>query len=134
VRVLGKCGGYDSDIIAAMRWAAGLNLPGAPLNPTPAKILNLSLGGSGKCTSSYQQVIGDLETAGVLVVAAAGNDHGPVDSPANCPGVLAVAGLRHIGTKVGYSSLGREVGISAPAGNCVNLGPPCLFSLATTSN
>jgi len=30
----------------------------------------------------------------------------PVDIPANCPGVLAVAGLRNIGTKVGYSSLG----------------------------
>ena len=57
VRVLGKCGGYDSDIIAAMRWAAGLNVPGVPTNPTPAKILNLSLGGSGSCTSSYRQAI-----------------------------------------------------------------------------
>jgi serine protease len=136
VRVLGKCGGFDSDIIAAMRWAAGLNLPGVPANPTPAKILNLSLGGSGSCTSSYRQAISDLTVAGVLVVAAAGNEHGPVDSPARCPGVLAVAGLRHVGTKVGYSSLGTEVGISAPAGNCVNIDPgmPCLFALKTTSN
>jgi serine protease len=134
VRVLGKCGGYDSDIIAAMRWAAGLSVPGTPANPTPAKILNLSLGGDGSCSNSYQQAISDLTEAGVLVVAAAGNEHGPVHTPANCAGVLAVAGLRHIGTKVGYSSLGTEVGISAPAGNCVNLGPPCLFPLRTTSN
>ena len=136
VRVLGKCGGYDSDIIAAMRWAAGLNVPGVPANPTPANILNLSLGGSGSCTSSYRQAISDLTAVAVLVVAAAGNEHGPVDSPARCPGVLAVAGLRHVGTKVGYSSLGVEVGISAPAGNCVNLDPgmPCLFALKTTSN
>ena len=28
VRVLGKCGGRDSDIIAGMRWAAGLSVPG----------------------------------------------------------------------------------------------------------
>jgi serine protease len=134
--VLGKCGGYDSDIIAAMRWAAGLNVPGVPVNPTPAKILNLSLGGSGSCASSYQQAITDLTAVGVLVVAAAGNKHGSVDSPAKCPGVLAVAGLRHVGTKVGYSSLGTEVGISAPAGNCVTAPPyiPCLFSLITTSN
>ena len=44
VRALGKCGGFDSDIIAAMRWAAGLNVPGTPINPTPARVLNLSLG------------------------------------------------------------------------------------------
>jgi len=50
--------------------------------------------------------------------------------------MLAVAGLRHIGSKVGYSSLGPEMGIAAPAGNCVNLGAgqPCLFALTTTSN
>jgi serine protease len=136
VRVLGKCGGYDSDIVVGMRWAAGLSVPGVPVNPTPAKILNLSLGGSGNCTNSYRQAITDLAAAGVLVVAAAGNEHGPVHTPGNCPGALAVAGLRHIGTKVGYSSLGPEVGVSAPAGNCVNLGAgqPCLFPLMTTSN
>ena len=119
-----------------MRWAAGLNVPGVSANPTPAKILNLSLGGSGSCTSSYRQAISDLTAVGVLVVAAAGNEHGPVDSPARCPGVLAVAGLRHVGTKVGYSSLGTEVGISAPAGNCVNLElwQPCVYALKTTSN
>ncbi len=37
VRVLGKCGGFDSDIIAGMRWAAGLDVPGVPANPTPAR-------------------------------------------------------------------------------------------------
>ena len=35
VRVLGKCGGHDSDIIAGMRWAAGLSVPGVPANPLP---------------------------------------------------------------------------------------------------
>ena len=35
VRVLGKCGGFDSDIIAGMRWAAGLTVPGVPANPNP---------------------------------------------------------------------------------------------------
>lgn len=137
VRVLGKCGGYDSDIIAGMRWAAGLSVPGAPTNPTPAKVLNLSLGGTGNCNSSYRQTITALTTAGVLVVAAAGNTDGEaVETPANCAGVLAVAGLRQVGSKVGYSSLGPEVGIAAPAGNCVNLGAgqPCLFALTTTSN
>ena len=47
VRVLGKCGGYTSDILDGMRWAAGLAVTGVPTNPNPAKVLNLSLGGSG---------------------------------------------------------------------------------------
>ena len=29
VRALGKCGGYDSDIMAGMRWAAGLTVTDA---------------------------------------------------------------------------------------------------------
>ncbi len=49
VRVLGKCGGIDSDILAGMRWAAGLHVAGVPDNPTPARILNLSLGSDGAC-------------------------------------------------------------------------------------
>lgn len=137
VRVLGKCAGYRSDILQGMRWAAGLTVPGVPNNPYPAQIINLSLGGVGSCPASYRTVIDELLARGVLVVASAGNSiGGPVDYPANCPGVLAVAGLRHAGTKVGFSSIGPQVGVSAPGGNCVNTTPgsPCLFSLHTTFN
>ena len=142
VRVLGKCGGYDSDVIAGMYWAAGLNIPtpllaGTPAtNPNPAQVINLSLGGTGACTAAYNTVMQDLTAKGVVVVASAGNEGAAVDAPANCAGVLGVAGLRHIGTKVGYSNLGTEVGIAAPAGNCVltGAGDPCLFSLDTTTD
>jgi serine protease len=135
VRALGKCGGFDSDIIAAVEWSAGMSVTGVPDNPYPADIINLSLGGTGSCTSSYQNLVTKLTSMGVLVVASAGNENGPVDAPGNCPGVLAVAGLRNIGTKVGYSSLGPEVGIAAPAGNCVSpSGVPCLRSIDTTVN
>jgi serine protease len=52
VRALGKCGGLDSDIIAAMRWAAGLEVPGTPTNPTPARVLNLSISApAGNCVN-----------------------------------------------------------------------------------
>jgi len=137
VRVLGKCGGFDSDILSAMRWAAGLRVDGVPDNPNPAKILNMSLGSTDPCTAAYQSVIQELRDRGVLVVISAGNEGGPVDAPANCPGAFAVAGLRHAGTKVGYSNLGLQVAIAAPAGNC----PPdpndpfvCTYSLTTTTN
>jgi serine protease len=136
VRALGKCGGLDSEIITGIQWAVGLPISGVPDNPYPADIINLSLGGKGSaCTSGYTNLIHTLTGMGVLVVASAGNESGPVDIPANCPGVLAVAGLRNIGTKVGYSSLGPEVGIAAPAGNCVNTnGGPCLRSIDSTIN
>jgi len=135
VRVLGKCGGRDSDILAGMRWAAGLPVPGVPDNPNPAKILNLSLGSVGSCSAAYSQLLAELNGRGVLVVASAGNEGGEVSAPANCPGVVAVAGLRNIGTKVGFSNLGPAIALGAPGGNCVNAtGQACLFSLDTTSN
>jgi len=137
VRVLGKCGGLDSDIIAGMRWAAGLSVPGVPANPTPARVINMSLGGDGACSAAYQQAIAEVNAVGTVVVASAGNSSGhAVGVPANCSGVLAVGGLRHVGTKVGFSSLGPEVAISAPGGNCVNTatGTPCLYPILTSSN
>ncbi|MBS0378215.1 MAG: S8 family peptidase [Proteobacteria bacterium] len=136
VRVLGKCGGYDSDILAGMAWAAGFPVSGVPANPYPARIINMSLGAAGDCPQSYQDLIDQLAGAGVLVVVSAGNEGGPVDAPANCVGVAGVAGLRQVGTKVGFSSLGPEIALSAPAGNCVNSGAnqPCLYSIETTTN
>lgn len=143
VRALGKCGGYDSDIIAGIEWAAGMSVSTTatpvPNNPYPANIINLSLGGTGSCTSAYQISLSAVTKLGVLVVASAGNASGSVETPANCStsvaGVIAVAGLRNAGTKVGYSSFGPEVGIAAPAGNCVStLSGPCLRSIDTTTN
>jgi serine protease len=135
VRVLGKCGGTDLDIIAGMLWAAGIPVSGAPDNPYPARIENMSLGATGSCPRIYIDTISQLAAKGVLVVVSAGNEGGPVDSPANCPGAAGVAGLRHAGTKVGYSSLGPEVAVSSPAGNCVNTtGGPCLYPITTTFN
>lgn len=147
VRVLGKCGGYVSDVIAGMYWAAGiapppplLQSPLPPVNTTPARVINLSLGTDRPCTDElseiYRVAVEKVTARGTLVVASAGNEGTAVGTPAGCPGVLAVAGVRHAGTKVGYSNLGPEVVVSAPAGNCVNVleHEPCLFQLATTTN
>lgn len=134
VRVLGKCGGYDSDILDAMRWAAGLHVTGVPDNTHPAQIINMSLGGTGSCSSAEQTVINEVIAAGVVVFVSAGNEGGPVDSPANCAGVAGIAGIRQVGTKVGYSSLGPEAALAAPAGNCVNTSGACLFPIDTTVN
>jgi serine protease len=134
VRVLGKCGGYDSDIIAGMRWAAGLSVSGAPTNPYPARVINLSLGGTGTCSQAYLEAVSEVTAAGALVVAAAGNESTTTGTPANCTGVIGVAALRHVGTKAGYSSLGSAVGISAPGGNCVNSTGSCSYGFVSTTN
>lgn len=132
VRVLGKCGGYDSDIFAGVLWAAGLPVSGVDRNLYPARIINMSLGGPGNCNQAYQDVIAQLTAAGSLVIAAAGNDSGAVSAPANCPGVLGVVGLRNTGTKVAYSSLGPEAGIAAPGGNCGS--GTCQYPFYSTKN
>jgi len=145
VRVLGKCGGYDADIVAGMRWAGGLHVDGVPDNPTPARVINMSLGEVGSCTVGadparpgvarlYLDAINELRQAGVVIVASAGNDNGAVNMPANCAGVIAVSGLRHAGDKSGFSSLGSEVAIAAPAGNCVNATGECLYPILSTTN
>jgi serine protease len=137
VRVLGKCGGFDSDIIAGMLWAAGIAVPGVPSNPNRAQVINMSLGADGACTAAYQDAVNAVVATGTVIVAAAGNSAGhAVIAPANCAGVIAVAGLRHVGTKVGFSDIGPEIAISAPAGNCVNTAAdsPCLYPILTTSN
>ena len=138
VRVLGKCGGFTSDIAAAMRWASGVPVPGEPSNPTPARVLNLSLGGgAGPCSESptLQQAVAAASAQGAVVVVAAGNSEGQaVSRPANCPGAIAVAAVRHTGTKVGFSDLGPQVALSAPGGNCVNLRGDCLYPIVSTTN
>lgn len=146
VRVIGKCSGYVSDIVAGMYWAAGLSnasISDVPTNPYPAQVLNLSVGGRAPCSQTEQDAVTAIVQDGHVVVAAAGNDGGPMDAPANCVGALSVAGIRHLGTKVGYSnvsSTAAAVSIAAPAGNCVVVQltypwtQPCQYSIETTSN
>ncbi len=136
VRVLGKCFGNDSDILAGMRWAAGISVAGIPDNPNPAKVINMSLGGGGSCNAAYQAAVDEITARGVTIVAAAGNSAGgPVSSPASCRGVVAVLALRHAGSKVGFSDLGPEITIAAPGGNCVNTdGSACLYPILSATN
>lgn len=116
VRALGRCGGYVSDINDALRWAAGLPVPGIPDNPHPARIVNLSIGSPGGCLQSEQAAIDDVRAAGVLVVVAAGNDSRDTlrTAPANCKGVLVVTATDRNGGLAPFADFGLKIGISAP--------------------
>lgn len=131
VRVSGKCGAWLSDVVEGIRWAAGLPVSGVPTNPTPARVINVSFGGSSSCNSAYQTAIDDAGAAGSLVVVAAGNENGALTRPADCAGVLAVGAARQDGLKTYYSSYGPNVGIMAPGGpGAADTGP----RLYSTSN
>jgi serine protease len=116
VRVLGKCGGLLSDVLDAMLWSAGLDVPGIPRNLNPADVINLSLGSSTTCSSFEQTVVDRVTAAGVLVVASAGNSGGSVDSPANCSNVMAVGALDRDGSRASYSAIGNGISLMAPGG------------------
>ncbi len=114
VRVATKCGADVSDIVDGMRWAAGLQVPGLPINPNPARVINISFGGTGVCTP-YQSTIDELRALGIVVVAAAGNEWTTPTRPAKCPGVVGVAALNRDGFKSNYSNFGAELAASGIA-------------------
>lgn len=122
VRVLGKCGGTNADINDAIRWAAGLPVPGVPDNPHPAGVINMSLGAPVACTQapSLQAAINDAVAAGTVVVVAAGNEAIDVAGtlPGGCDNVIAVAASDargHLVTR--YSNFGQRIDILAPGGD-----------------
>ena len=117
-RVLGTCGGYTSDIVDAIRWSAGLAVTGIPTNPNPARVENMSLGGTQACSNSMQSAITDAIARGTVVVVAAGNENANVSTsePANCTGVIAVGATLRSGGRASFSNFGTGVAVSAPGG------------------
>lgn len=120
VRVLGTCGGRTVDEATAIRWAAGLPVPGVPTNPTPARVINMSLGSAVACEAVEQSAIDAAVDAGAVVVVAAGNSNfnlGITDfAPAGCNNVITVASVGSTGVRASYSNYGGPVDIAAPGG------------------
>jgi Subtilisin-like serine proteases len=125
LRVLGRGGGDEQDVIAAIYWGAGLAVSGVPTNTQPANVLNLSLGMDGSCSTAMQTAINAATAKGVIVVAAAGNGDAygnglPVStsSPANCNNVISVGATTKLGTLASYSNYGNasQLTLSAPGG------------------
>ncbi len=131
VRVAGKCGADLADIIEGIRWAAGLPAckrsdgaggcaEFAPPNPHPARIINISFGGSAACGAAYQQAIDDVRAApggGAVVIAAAGNTWGAPSRPASCQRVIGVAALNRDGFKANYANFGAGLAIATVGGD-----------------
>ena len=121
VRVLGKCGGFTSDVIEGMLWAVGDTIPGLASNQqnqNKADVINLSLGSSGSCDAATQDAIDLVNANGVIVVVAAGNANTNVSnaSPASCQGVISVASRGPTKQLAWYSNFGATT-ITASGGD-----------------
>ncbi|QSX77942.1 S8 family peptidase [Agrilutibacter solisilvae] len=132
VRVLGRGGGYTSDIVDGITWASGGTVAGAPANANPAEVINMSLGGAGACSSTYQNAINGAVGRGTTVVVAAGNDNADAAgfTPASCTNTVTVAATNKSGTRASYSNYGTKIDVAAPGGD----SPDCTTLIVSTGN
>jgi serine protease len=119
VRVLGKCGGYTSDIADGIVWASGGTVSGVANIAARAQVINMSLGGGGACGTTTQKAINSARSRGTVVVVAAGNEaqNASNSNPANCAGVITVAATNRSGGRASYSNYGTVVDVAAPGGD-----------------
>lgn len=127
VRVLGPNGGTVSDIIAGIKWASGIHMAGVPDNPNPAKVINMSIGGSSAgCDSGTESALAAAKAKGITVVTAAGNDNGSAarSYPGNCYPTINIGASGKNGKPSYYSNYsimyqGQAIGVdlSAPGGD-----------------
>jgi serine protease len=123
LRVCGQRDCAISDTVNAIRFAAGQTVAGVRA-ARKADIINMSLGGANPCLQAYQDAINVARAAGVIVVAAAGNDYeegNPSSSPANCSGVVAVGAIGPDGKRAHYSQVQEYVDVAAPGGDWLRI-------------
>ncbi len=134
IRVMGVEGGTTANVIAGLDHVL----------QTPARIVNLSLG-STEPSAVEQDEIDKLEQAGILVVAAAGNealDGNPLEYPASYPGVVSVAATRIVDSSNGsniqtehadFSNFNPFVSVAAPGVDILSTVPRQLANGAAAS-
>ncbi|MBI3546413.1 MAG: S8 family serine peptidase [Gammaproteobacteria bacterium] len=117
LRVLGVQGGTSYDLIQAVRYAAGLSNNSGVIPTQRADIINLSLGGGG-FSQNEQDAFSAARNAGVIVIAAAGNENTNRPSyPASYNGVISVSAIGPNLDKAFYSNFGPSIAVAAPGGD-----------------
>lgn len=118
LRVLGKGGiGFDYDIEQAIRFAAGFPNDSGTVPARPADIINLSLGGPD-FSPGFQRLLTEVRNAGVIIVAASGNEDTDVPMyPASLDGVISVGAVDINKRRASYSNFGTTLDVVAPGGD-----------------
>jgi serine protease len=84
----------------------------------PVKVISMSLGSEGT-SQAVKSAVDRAYSAGVLLVAAAGNSgRSVVEFPANLANVLAVGALDARKERARYSNTGTDLDFVAPGGDC----------------
>ncbi len=119
IRVLDGTGvGTSHDVIQGVRYAAGLDNDSGDTPPAAADIINLSLGCLGCYSETAEATYEEARNAGVLIVAAAGNeDTSELSYPASYDDVISVSAVDLNKELAPYSNYGSEIDIAAPGGN-----------------
>jgi serine protease len=81
-----------------------------------AKVINMSLGGA-QASEAVRQAVVRAAQAGVVIVAAAGNENGAVSFPAAFPEVIAVGAVDRNRRRAFYSNFGPQLDFVAPGGD-----------------
>ena len=79
-----------------------------------ADIISMSLGAPFAPPQALHNAIIDAANAGIIILAAAGNDAGAVNYPARYPEVIAVAAIDQNGNLASFSSRGDQIAVGAP--------------------
>lgn len=117
LRALGALGGSSYDIQQALLYAARLSNDSGTLPPIRADIANLSLGCSGCYSDADQLVYTRARNAGLIIIAAAGNESSSALSyPASYSGVVSVSAVNRLDRLANYSNYGSAVDVAAPGG------------------
>jgi len=117
LRALSASGGSSYDVSQAVRFAAGLANDSGTVPQQRADVINLSLGGES-FSQLNQALYRDLHEAGVIVVAAAGNEASNRASyPASYDKVISVSAVDAQARLTNYSNRGSRVDIAAPGGD-----------------
>ncbi len=117
LRALGKGGGTVYDVMQSVRYAAGMANDSGTTPPSNADIINLSLGGGG-FSQTAQDVFTLARNAGVIIIAAAGNESSSTPGyPAAYAGVVSVGAVDINKALAWYSNFGATVDLVAPGGD-----------------
>jgi len=111
-------GSSTSDIAQAILYAAGLANASGQVPAERADVINLSIGSTRACPAVYNDAVTQARAAGVIVVAASGNDALTArDAPANCDGVVSVGALDARRQTASYSNTDPLLSVAAPGGD-----------------
>jgi serine protease len=107
VKVLNRFGtGSVAVVLDGLYWAVD----------NGADIINMSLGGENT-SQAFEESVQYAYNKGIILIAASGNESGPIGYPAAYPEVIAVGALDYNKDLAPYSNFGPEQDFVAPGGD-----------------